>query len=444
MSEDKLEKVFIKTLGCPKNDVDSDIMVRHLVESGWTIVDKLMEADVAIVNTCGFIEEAKAESIEAIWDIVRVKKSGKIDSIIVTGCLAERYGNVLVEEIPELDAVFGNRDPREIDSVIVEARTCPNKPYHSVPQKFVGDWYEKPTDISHPAWSYLKITEGCDNRCSYCAIPSIRGSLRSAPLDSIVKQAEHFVRAGAKEIVLIGQETTAYGLDTGQNLFPKMLRRISEIDGDFGIRVLYSHPRHLNTENIRAIVETPKLLPYLDMPIQHISDSMLSSMNRHITGQRIRETVGILREQRPDIALRTSVIVGFPGETDDDFDELATFLEEGHFIHGGVFAYSIEDGTPAASFDNQVPSDLAQERKLLIEMIFDGIRHTANKSIEDKILPVLVEREGSRRGIMWGRTIYDAPEIDRMVRFRGEANIAEIVDVRILKGTGYHLLGVRE
>ena len=446
MSVNKQDKIYIETLGCPKNNVDSELMAHHLTESGWKVVSKLSEADIAIVNTCAFIDEAKAESIEAIWNLVAAKERGRIEKVVVAGCLAERYGEVLVDEIPELDAVFGNRDPREISNVLAETISNPEKTRYIAPKNYIYNWYEHTThaETLHQGWAYLKITEGCDNNCSYCAIPSIRGKLRSAPMDSILKQAEQILASGAKEIVLVGQETTAYGLDFGQNLFPKLLRRLSEIDGDFGIRVLYAHPRHMTTENIEAIVETPKLLPYLDLPIQHISDNMLESMNRHVNGKQIRETISVLREMRPEIVLRTSVITGFPGETEDDFNELVEFIDEGHFIHGGVFAFSSEDGTAAASFDNAVPSELAEERKLLIEMVFDRIKQDANEALEDKTMRVLVEQKGPRPGLMWGRTPYDAPEIDRMVRFRGEANVAEFANVRILKGAGFHLLGVKE
>ncbi len=434
---------MIFTLGCPKNDVDSEILARNLLESGWTVVDSLEDANVVIVNTCAFIDHARAESMESIWDFIGEREKGNIDAVIATGCLAERYGASLASDMPELDGVIGNRDIDKIPDLI-EAALQTGRTYHASPQDFSENWYNRPTGHTHPAWAYLKISEGCDNRCSYCAIPGIRGGLRSVPLESLIKQARHVIERGARELVIIGQDTTAYGHDSGQNLFPEMLRKISEIDGDFWIRVLYVHPRNLTDENIGALVETPKVVPYIEIPIQHISDPILERMDRKVTSTEIRDRIAKLKEIRPEMALRTSVIVGFPGETDADFDELASYLESGHFLHGGVFSYSKEDGTQAARFDREVPARVTETRQQLLEIIFDNLRIENNKNMENKKLRVLVESGTDRHDLHWGRTEFDAPHIDRKVRFRGDAEVGDIVDVRIIRGTEMHLLGVKE
>jgi len=443
MAERKLNKVYIHTLGCPKNDVDSEVLARVLMERGWDIVDSQSKAEVAVINTCAFIDPARAESIEDIWAFVEEKTKGRLEAIIVTGCLAERYGTALAEEIPELDGVIGNRDIEAVPGLIDTALTTPQT-FHTAPSEFSRNWYLSPTPQTEPNWGYLKISEGCNNRCSYCAIPDIRGSLRSIPIESLVQQARYMIEGGAHEIVVIGQDTTAYGHDMEQNLFPELLRNLSEIDGDFWIRILYAHPANLSQENIRAIAETPKVVPYLEIPIQHIADNILDRMRRRVTSAQIRERIDALREARPGIALRTSLITGFPGETDDDFEELAEYLEIGHFIHGGVFSYSREDGTPAAEFEDTVPKRTEEARRQLLEIIFENVRKQTNKALEDEKVRVLVERSGTRPNMLWGRTIYDAPRIDRMVRFNGDAAVGDFVDVRIIRGTDLHLLGVQE
>lgn len=443
MANNKSYKVFVTTLGCPKNEVDSEIILRGLRERGWEITTRLSEASIALINTCAFIEPARAESIEEIYSLVNRKESGRLGSIIVTGCLAERYGALLADEIPEIDVIIGNRDVDAIPNLIIEGLQTAGT-FYAAPKDFSNDWYNRPADHSEKGWGYVKISEGCNNRCSYCSIPEIKGGLRSASMESVVNQARHLVENGAREIVLVGQDTTAYGHDRNENLLPHLLRNISAIDGDFWIRILYAHPANLNDENIEAIIQTPKVVPYLEVPIQHIAEPILSRMGRKIDSKGIRERIARLRRERPEIALRTSLIVGFPGETDEDFEELAEYMEEGNFIHGGVFTYSREDGTPAADFPEVVDERSTETRKHLIEMIFDNIRLNAAKAMQDKVVDVLVERDGTRQNMLWGRTIYDAPKIDRTVRFRGTANVGDIVKVRIMKGTEFHFLGVQE
>ncbi len=444
-----LNRVYIATLGCPKNEVDSQVLARCLNETEWQVVNSIDEADVAIINTCGFIEPAKAESIEFIWKLLEIKEKGHISAVVVTGCLAERYSSLLAEEIPELDAIFGNRNVCEIPNLLHEVlnkdeSSTDKPPFIAFPKDFQTNWYANPTKSSNSVWGYLKIAEGCDNCCNYCAVPGIRGGLRSVPIESLIKQAKYLIDSGAKEIVLIAQDTMAYGHDKGQKLLPELLRRISDIEGEFWLRVLYAHPRHIDTDDIIALTETPKVVPYLDIPIQHIAEPVLERMGRKVSGKEIREKISLIRELRPDIALRTSLIVGFPGESDEDFEELAEYLDDGDFIHGGVFSYSREDGTKAAGMDNEVAPRDVESRKLLIELIFNRLRAESNRGMEDQTVPVLVESGGTRANLRWGRTQYDAPEIDRMVRFYGNATVGTFVDVRIIRGTNYHLVGVQE
>ena len=444
MKERMPKKVLIKTLGCPKNDVDSQVLAGLLDSRGWIIVSTLEEAEVAVLNTCAFIDTAKAESIEYIWELVELKESGEIDAVVVTGCLAERYGEVLSEEIPQLDGIIGNKDVKKIAGEIGPALESDGKPHLSIPDGYADDWYHSRADFHHPAWAYLKICEGCDNRCNYCAVPGIRGGLRSASPESVLSQARHMLDAGVRELVVVGQDTMAYGMENGSGRFANLLRRISELEGDFWIRVMYAHPRNLTDEAIEALANTPKVLPYLDLPIQHISDRILESMGRGISGGEIRDKVHRLREASPDLTLRTSIIAGFPGEEDEDFSELADFLEEGHFLHGGVFEYSAEEGTLSAELENKNPPGVIQSRKDILEEIFDRLRCEANIALEDETVDVLVESSGTRKGLYWGRTAHDAPEIDRKVRFHGNAGLPDIVPVRIIRGTRSHLLGVQE
>lgn len=440
----KLNRVFIDTLGCPKNSVDSNVLRRALSDEDFEVVDTMRDAEIWILNTCAFIADARAESVEAISEMISAKKKGKVEAIVVTGCFAEKSGETLIKEMPEIDVVIGNRDMEEIPHILRKALDEEKNTACFTVEKYSENWYDKKIEPNHPAWSYLKISEGCNNRCSYCSVPSIRGNLRSAPLETVLKQACGFIERGVKELVIIAEDTTAYGLDKGENLLPELLLRLSEIDSDFWIRVLYAHPMRLSDELIPAITETPKVVPYLDIPIQHISETILSAMGRNITGREIRDRVRKIRDRKPNIALRTSVIVGFPGETDEDFEELLEFIEEGHFIHGGVFEYSKEEGTPAIQLENWIPKNVVEARKNLIELAFDEIRKKSNEQLIGKKVPVLIERETSRKDLQWGRSIYDAPEIDRAVRIRGNAGVGEIVDVQIIKGVEDNLIGVQE
>ncbi len=443
MLEKDSNKIFVLTLGCPKNEVDSDVLVRALRDKGWTVTRSLDEAKVVVVNTCAFIEPARAESIDEIWNLIYEKESGTIDTVIVTGCLAERYGSLLAEEIPNIDAIIGNRDIEAIPELMKNGLFTEGV-FHSAPVEYSRDWYHRPLDHPEGTWGYIKISEGCDNRCSYCSIPGIKGGLRSVPMQSLVNQAGHLIDGGAREIILIGQDTAAYCHDRGENMLPELLHRISNIPGDFWIRLLYAHPASLNDENIEAITQTPKVAPYLEVPIQHISDPILERMGRKIGSGEIKKRISKLREARPEIALRTSLIVGFPGETEEDFELLADFMEEGHFVHGGVFEYSREDGTVAADFEDNVDKRTVEMRLHLLEMILDKIRLNTANAMLDKVVDVLVERSGTRPRMLWGRTIYDAPKIDRTVRFRGTAKVGDVVPVRIIRGTEFHLLGVQE
>jgi len=438
----EIKDIYIFTLGCPKNEVDSQIMAKCLTDNGWTIRNSIEESQIIIINTCGFIEEAKGESLDIIWQALDHKEKGQIQHVIVTGCLAERYGALLAEEIPELDAIIGNRNIRRMPEFLASAISSEKKPYIQLHKEFDSNWYEEPIASPNANWSYIKVAEGCNNRCSYCSIPGIRGDLRSIPMESIIKQANHTIENGAKEIIVVAQDTTAYGMENGQSKFADLIYRLTDIQGDFWIRVLYAHPKHLSDENIKALAQSPKVVPYLDLPIQHISDKMLSMMSRKVSSGQIRERIEKIKEKIPNVTLRTSVIVGFPGETDKDFDELAEYIGEGHFVRGGVFSYSQEEGTSAADLPEQVSTRIIQKRKQIMDYLFEDLRHKRNKSLEGNNLPALIENRGTRPELYWGRTIHDAPQIDCMVRIKGEARVGDIMDINIIRGSENHLLGI--
>ncbi|MGB4388454.1 MAG: 30S ribosomal protein S12 methylthiotransferase RimO, partial [Caldicoprobacterales bacterium] len=338
----------IVSLGCAKNQVDSEVMLGLLKDKGYKIVNRSIDAEVIIVNTCGFIETAKEESLNAILEQAKFKKHGKCKTLVVAGCLAERYNKELLEQIPEIDAIVGSGDYMKIASVLDEVnegeRVCK---YGSINQTFTGH-LPRVVSSSKPT-AYLKIAEGCDNRCTYCIIPSLRGEYRSKPLNYVLDEAKNLARQGFKELILVAQDITRYGQDSnGQYDLNLLLRELCKIEGVKWIRLLYAYPDRITKELINTIATEDKICKYLDIPIQHISQKILTSMNRTSNSSDIVRLVKYIREKIPAIVLRTSLIVGFPGESEEDFKELEDFLEEGYFDHVGIFTYSREEGTTAA------------------------------------------------------------------------------------------------
>lgn len=440
-----IRRVYLRTLGCPKNEVDGSVLARHLARAGWVVVDSPEMADVEIVNTCGFIEPTKIESLDAIWESVQRKADFKTKhrKLIVTGCLAQRYGQQLASEIKEIDAIVGFDRPdlvlKAMDASPSGAPACwiekPGRTYRD--DEMLTVW---PAGQAVPLSAYVKISDGCDNACRFCAIPLIRGRLRSRPLTSIVAEIRGLVAAGTKEIILVAQDTTSWGFDFGgSNELSVLLRAIDRIDGQFWIRLMYAHPAFLTDRQIGAIADSEKIVPYLDMPLQHISDRMLEIMNRHITHGETQEKIDRLRAACPGLALRTTFIVGHPGETEDDFEELCLFAEDNAFERLGVFVYSREEETPSGQMTSTVPEAVARERQARLNQAFD---EWSSEMSVDKIgltIPCLLER---RLGNTWlGRTVHDAPEIDGQVIVSGEADRTGLYHVVIEEAAGVDLSG---
>ncbi|MGB2697143.1 MAG: 30S ribosomal protein S12 methylthiotransferase RimO, partial [Candidatus Zixiibacteriota bacterium] len=354
----KQKRVNIITLGCPKNEVDTDAMRWHLTQSGYELSEDLRQADILVVNTCGFIDQAKAESLEEIWKIISLKKRDKNKKLIVVGCLAQRYPDQLWKEIPEIDGILGISEIKNIgktcDEIIRNKRICLVSP----PLLKENEEIFK-REVSDRPFAYLRIADGCNNCCTYCSIPLIRGKYRSRSIESLVREVEFLAKRGAKEINLIAQDTTLYGVDIyGKQQLPQLLSSLSEIPEIKWIRILYTHPAHYSDELIDTIASNPKVCKYLDIPLQHISDRLLSLMNRKVTKNQIIKLIQELRKKISNLTLRTTFLVGFPGETESDFNELLNFVEETGFDKVGIFTYSREENTKAYDLKHQIPSKI--------------------------------------------------------------------------------------
>ncbi len=408
--------VGLVSLGCAKNQVDAEIMMASLQKAGYELKDDAALADVAIVNTCGFIEAAKKESIEEILELAKLKAEGTIKAIVVTGCLAERYREEILKELPEVDAVIGIGADSDIAAVIDKALTGVKA--ESFPEKTLlplsGD-----RRLSTPSYfAYLKIAEGCDNRCAYCAIPFIRGRYRSRTIENIVEEAETLVKNGAKELILIAQDTTRYGWDIyGKLMLPQLLKELCKISGVEWIRILYCYPDYITDELLQTIAAEDKIVKYMDLPLQHCSERLLKAMRR--TGSRAELTALIqkMRAMIPGLILRTTLITGFPGETDEDFTELAEFVRENHFERLGCFPYSQEEGTAAAEMPDQIDDELKQHRMdIIMEDQMNIMQEWGEKQI-GKTLRVLVEGFDRYAECYFGRSYADSPDIDGKIFF---------------------------
>ena len=438
-------KVGFVSLGCPKNQLDTEVMLHHVLAAGYEITPDETEADVVIINTCAFIESAKQEAIENILDIAWLKENRSLKAIIVTGCLVERYHQQILEELPEVDAVLGVGSIHDI----VEALEAVTDPSRS--EKYVSvkdhDCVELGGDrvLTTPEYmAYLKIAEGCDNRCAYCAIPSIRGKFRSRPMDDLVAEAKMLEELGVRELTIVAQDITRYGLDRyGEYSLHKLLRRITDETSIPWIRLLYCYPDKMTDELIAEIRDNDRILKYVDMPLQHVSDHMLKAMNRHGDSATVRETVKKLRREIPDLTLRTTFIVGFPGETQEDFDELCAFVKESRFEHAGVFTYSREEGTPAYDFDGQIDEQVKQDRMDVLMRMQMRINEQQNEQKLGKTIRVLVEDYDPVSEAHFGRSAADAPEIDGKVYFSSPRRIApgSFVDVVVEDVVDYDVYG---
>lgn len=434
--------VGLISLGCPKNQVDAEHMLAALDEAGFQIVDYVDGCDAVIVNTCGFIDDAKKEAIENILDMAELKKEGAVGSIIVTGCLAQRYKDEILTEIPEVDTVIGIGANGDIVNIVKE--TIEGKNQASFPPQC-----ELPLDaqriLTTPSyWAYLKIAEGCSNCCTYCTIPSIRGAMRSRKIESIVEEARQLAEIGVKELIVIAQDTTAYGIDIyGEYKLPALLKELCNVDGIEWIRILYCYPDKITDELIDTMASEKKILNYIDLPLQHCNNDILKAMNRKGTKEQIVSVVNKLREKMPDVVIRTTFITGFPGEGEKEFEELAVFVNEMEFDRVGCFAFSPQEGTPAAQMDNQVEEDDKVRRG---EIIMNDQYLIMNEKNNEKIgenYDVLVEGYDAYTDTYFGRTYMDAPDIDSQIHFSAEKDYDEgdFVSVEVMGVNDYDLIG---
>ena len=435
-------KIGMISLGCPKNQVDAEHMLALMDAEGWEIVDYVDGCDAVIVNTCGFIDDAKKEAIENILDMVELKKEGVISKIIVTGCLAQRYKDEIVKEIPEVDAVIGigaNGDIiKTVEEVMSGVDTIENYP----PQCDLPLEGQRILTTPH-YWAYLKIGEGCSNRCTYCTIPSIRGNMRSRSMENVIDEAKQLAESGVKELILIAQDTTSYGLDLyGELKLPELLNELCKIDSIEWIRLLYCYPDRITDELIETMKNQEKVVNYIDLPLQHADDKILKAMNRRGDQALIRNVISKLRTEIPDVVIRTTFIVGFPGEGEEEFETLAEFVNEIEFDRLGVFTFSPQEGTPAFDMEDQVDEDIKTRRGEVIMQDQYSIMEEKNNEKIGKTYRVVEDYDGYSDSYT-GRTYMDAPEIDGLVKFTShkDLDIGDFVDVEIFDVEDYDLIG---
>ena len=435
--------IFFVSLGCDKNLVDSEMMLGILQERGYELVNDEAEADIIIVNTCSFILDAKEESIETLIEMGMMKEKGRCRLLIAAGCLAERYRNEVFENMPEVDAILGTASFDRIDDLIRKALEKKGVSYFDALDRM-------PAPESHrlvPTGSfseYLKIAEGCDKHCTYCSIPSMRGPYRSYEMEYLVKQAEDLAASGVKELVLVAQETTVYGIDLyGKKMLPELLRRLCGIDELKWIRLLYCYPEEITQELLAVMREEKKICHYLDLPIQHSEDRILHRMGRRTSRADLEEKIRMIREYLPDAALRTTLITGFPGETKEEHEALKVFISHIGFDRLGVFPYSQEEDTPAAAFPDQIPNEVKQERYDELMSLQQEIAFEKAREMVGKLVPVIIEGYMPDEGVYAGRTFRDAPNVDGyvFVSYTGSLMSGDVIDVMITDAQGYDLIG---
>lgn len=434
-------RISVVTLGCSKNEIDSELMMSILRNNNYIEANSLGDSDIIIVNTCGFIEKAKEESIDTIWEMTKYKFEGKCKYLILAGCLAERYSKELMDEISDIDAIIGTGNIKDISLVIKELQLKSER------VKKVGniniDYLEDISRISFNNTEYVRISEGCDNFCTYCIIPKLRGKHRSRRIEDIVKEVEYLASNGVKEIILIGQNTSDYGIDLYENYSLNiLLDKLNIIEGIVWIRVLYLYPDNFTDDLIKSIKNNKKVLKYVDIPLQHISNKVLKNMNRRTSKEDIRFLINKLRQEIPDIIIRTTFIVGFPGETNKDFDELYSFIEEIRFDRLGVFTYSQEEDTPAYSLPNQVHENIKEDRKDKIMGLQRDISEDLMRNKVGKNYTVLIEEIVDNNTYI-GRSYMDSPDIDGIVYVNSSNNInpGDFVNVIITDYMEYDLIG---
>jgi len=421
-----MKKYAIISLGCSKNLVDSEVFAYLTDAAGYTLTEDQAEAELIIVNTCGFILDAKEESISTILEAAEFKISGKCKKLVVTGCLVKRYYEDIKNSFPEIDEVIQLKDFKAFKKVFGISST------------------EERKLLTLPHFAYLRVSDGCNNHCSYCAIPAIRGQLHSIPMEELVANTKALVDSGVREIILTAQDTAQYGIDIyGEQKLFELLQKLHKLKNLLWIRILYLHPAHISSELIATIAELPKVCKYFEIPIQHINDDILKSMNRNITKKRITELIKEIRVKIPDAVIRTTLITGYPGETEAKFNELKQFVKEMKFERLGAFAYSREEDTPAYLLDSQVPEEIAEQRKDELMQIQQDISEEFLTGLVDKKISVIIDKKSKEEGYLFeGRSYFDSPEIDGVVFItEGDAKIGDIVEVKIIDAWEYDIIG---
>ena len=440
-----MASVGMISLGCEKNRVDAEMMMARLQKAGYELVDDASCADVAIVNTCGFIEAAKKESIGEILELGKQKAAGQIKVIVVTGCMAERYQQEIRKELPEADAVCGIG--ADADIVEVVDRTLRGEHPELFPEKTLLPLCGERVHSTPLYSSYIKIAEGCDKRCTYCIIPKVRGGYRSVPMEALVKEAEELAEGGVRELILVAQETTVYGKDLyGRKALPELLEKLCRIPGLYWIRLLYCYPEEITPELIDCIRREPKICHYLDMPIQHAADGILKKMGRRTNQEELRERIAQIREAIPDICLRTTLISGFPGETQEDFEELYNFVDEMEFDRLGVFPYSREEGTPAAEMPDQVPQEIKESRRDELMELQQEIAFEKAESMKGRTILAMIEGKVEDENAYVARTYMDAPGVDGLLFINTSRQLltGDFVRARVTGSYEYDLIGELE
>lgn len=435
--------ILFISLGCDKNLVDSEVMLGLLDSRGYQIVDDETIADVIVVNTCCFIHDAKEESIQTILEMAEYKKTGRLKALVVTGCLAQRYQQEIIDEIPEVDAVLGTASYDKIAEAIDEALDGHTEMYlediDRLPQVS-----SKRLVTTGGHYAYLKIAEGCDKHCTYCIIPKVRGNYRSVPMEQLLKEAKELAEGGVKELILVAQETTVYGQDIyGEKSLHRLLRELCKIDGIRWIRLLYCYPEEIDANLIRVMKEEPKICHYLDLPIQHASDAILKKMGRRTSKAQLVDTIRTLREEIPDITLRTTLITGFPGETEEQHQELVEFVDEMEFDRLGVFTYSPEENTPAAEMPDQIPEEVKEDRQAELMELQQEIAFDLAEDMIDREVLVMIEGKVADENAYVGRTYRDAPNVDGLIFINTDEELmsGDFAKVKVTGAMEYDLIG---
>lgn len=440
-----MPKIGLISLGCAKNLVDSEHMLALLRAAGWEVTEDMAEADVGVVNTCGFIEAAKSEAIETILDVAQYKQTGKMKGLVVTGCLVQRYAEEMKTELPEIDALCGTGSYENIVDAAAAALGGHKAAYMAdmASAALEGDR----SRLTPPYTAYFKIAEGCSNRCGYCIIPKLRGPYRSRGMDALLKEAKALSDAGVKELIVIAQDITKYGMDLPEHrrLLPELLRKLCEMDFTW-VRLHYLYPDQITDELIDVIASEPKIVNYLDIPLQHVSKRILRAMHRPGDGAEFAALIENLRARIPGLVLRTSLIVGLPGETEEEFAELCSFLQETQIERVGVFEFSPEEGTEAAGLPDQIDAETKANRRLIVEELQSGVLDDYNTSRHGEVMDVLCEGFDDEQQLWFGRTYADSVEVDGHVYFEsdGEPQAGEFVPVLITESLGPDLLGVQQ